>query len=66
MAMVNLIDRLMDHGSKTELEAAEEICNLQVLLVQALKDRDLWRERALRDLRRNRQRITPFGFGTQG
>ena len=66
MAMVSLVDRLMNHGSKTELEAAEEICNLQVLLVQALKDRDIWRERALRSYDDGTVEITPTGFGTQG
>ena len=47
MSRKPLLDRLREHNSFTEVEAANEIERIQNLLVEAKNERDIWRERAL-------------------
>lgn len=47
MSRKPLLERLREHNSLTEVEAANEIEHLQYMLVDAKNERDLWRERAL-------------------
>ena len=47
MSRKPLLERLREHNSFTEIEAANEIDRLQNMLVDAKNERDIWRERAL-------------------